>query len=242
MPQRRFLGPRLRVHPAGSAAAMMVMLAVALGACSTSSIASPTAVGSPGRSAVASPTNTSAIASPRAVGSLEQFSLTTCTATCPLGPGMYQAQFHDPFAIAIEDSGWQQEPGHGADVVVLSRTDDPQQRLTFYPAQTIALADAADLASRIKSPALPLGDVRTTSIGGAPAVQVDVTPTAVAKVAVMGGPALQLQPGLSDRITVAQEPMSEEGALHVIVAEAPIDRAEFLALADRILQTLTFSR
>ena len=36
--------------------------------------------------------------------------------------------------------------------------------------------------------------------------------------------------------------MNEEGALHVFVAEAPTDQAEqFLALADRILQTLTFS-
>lgn len=227
MPQRRFPG-RMRVHPAGPVAAMIVMLAVALGACYTSSVASPT--------------KTSSVASPTAVGSVGRFSLITCTATCPLEPGIYQAPFHDSFAIAIEDSGWQQEPAQQEDVVVLSRTDDAQQRLTFYPGQTSALADAAGLANRIKSPALQLGEVETISIGGAPAVQVDATATAAAEVTVILGPALELQPGLSYRITVAQEPMNEEGALHVFVAEAPTDRAEqFLALADRILQTLTFS-
>jgi hypothetical protein len=160
-----------------------------------------------------------------------------------LAPGIYHAPFHDPITITIEDRGWQQEPAVGSDVVVLSRTSDPQERLTFYPGPTGNILDAAGLASLLQeAPGIQLSQTRTLSIGGAPAVEVDATATGSQPISLsVAEQNIELQPNRAYRITVAQAPMAQEGALHLIVAEAPKDEsAQFLPFADRILKTLGF--
>ena len=171
-------------------------------------------------------------------------SLTTCNETCPLAPGTYGADFHDPITITIEDEGWQLEPADGSDVVLVTRTEDPSQRVTFYPGPTGALADVEGLARLFQTtPEIDLSEPRTISIGGAPAVEVDATPTGSQAASLsLAGNAIEVQPDRAYRFTLAQAPMLEEGALHLIVTEAPTsDLVQFLPLADRILATLRFT-
>lgn len=173
-----------------------------------------------------------------------RLSLTTCNETCPLALGTYNAPVHDPFTITIEDGGWQQEPADGSDEVLLSRTDNPTERLIFYPGPTGALADVEGLARLFETtPEVELGQPSTVTIGGAPAVEGDATPTGSQPTSLLlAGNTIEVQPDRAYRFTVAQASMLEEGALHLIVTEAPSeDLAQFLPLADKILETLSFT-
>jgi hypothetical protein len=188
-----------------------------------------------------SPASTASTVEAASAGGL--LSLTTCDETCPLVPGTYNAPFHDPFTITIQDQGWQQEPADGSDVVELSRTDDRSERLTFYPGPTGALADVEGMGRLFETTSeVELSEPRTVSIGGAPAVEVDATPTGSQPTSlVLAGNTIEIQPDRAYRFTVAQAPMLEEGAVHLIVTEASKqDLEQFLPLADKILGTLSF--
>jgi hypothetical protein len=153
---------------------------------------------------------------------------------------------HDPFSFSITEAGWQEERAAAGEFetrVVLSRVDDPQQRLTFLsgstgPAGPVDLDPAAFAIPGFKS-----GQPTDITISGAPGKYIDVEPdgTGEASSVAIDTQTIPVDPGRGYRFTIVKIPMDQEAATVLMVTEAPSDAfATFVALADQVIRSVEF--
>jgi hypothetical protein len=153
---------------------------------------------------------------------------------------------HDPFTFSIAEAGWQEERAAAGEFetrVVLSRVDDPQQRLTFLsgstgPAGPVNLDPAA-----FDIPGLKAGQPTDITISGIPGKYIDLEPdgAGAASSVSIDTQTIPVDPGRAYRFTIVRIPMDQEAATVMMVTEAPADAfATFVALADEVIRSVEF--
>jgi hypothetical protein len=234
---------------------MIGCLAVLLAGCGTAPTSAPPAASAssgPSTSAVAqSPTPTaSPVATPSAASS-SGGSFTVCPTpadgpVCPLPPGDYVAAVHDRFGFSISEGGWQEERQQVAEFatrIVLSRVDDPDQRLTFLSGPTGPTSPVDLGASAIAPTGFTAGQPVDLTISGTEAQYVDVVSAGAQAPATLtiDDVSLSLEPDRSYRVTLAKIPMDQESAIVLMVTEAPADKfATFVSMADAVVKSVKF--
>lgn len=165
--------------------------------------------------------------------------------TCPLSPGSFTAPVHDAFSFSIVEGGWQEEqaaPREFETKIVLSRVDDPRQRLTFLSGETGPAARPLIDPAAFDIAGFTVGPPTDVRMSGASGKSVDIEPAgAQASAVTIEGQTIRLEPDRRYRITLARIPMMEESATVIMITEAPLDSfTTFVTMADRVLQTVGF--
>lgn len=165
--------------------------------------------------------------------------------TCPLSPGLFTAAVHDAFSFSIAEDGWQEEQAAAREFetrIVLSRVDDPRQRVTFLSGQTGPAARPLIDPAAFDIAGFTVGPPTDASISGVSGQSVNIEPAGTqASSVTIEGQTVQLEPDRRYRITLARIPMIEESATVIMVTEAPLDLfATFVTMSDRVLQTVEF--
>jgi hypothetical protein len=166
--------------------------------------------------------------------------------TCPLPPGDYTAPVHDAFSFKIDEAGWQEErqvAGEFETRIVLSRTDEPGQRLTFLSGLTGAASPAIVNAAAFAVAGFKAGQPTDVTISGTPAQYIDLEPVGAqaAATVTIDDQTVTLEPDRRYRFTLAKIPMDQEAATVIIVTEAPTDTfATFVQTADKVVQSVRF--
>jgi hypothetical protein len=168
------------------------------------------------------------------------------TASCPLPPGDYSAAIHDAFTLSIADSGWQEERSAVAiddePTVVLTRTDDPTQRLSIDTGPTSVVLDPTAVEGMIGAAAAFQSSAPVpATVGGANGYQVDLAPTKTERIAIGDIGTFDFEAGHRYRLMVLQLPMGQESAQKVIVIDSPAASFDaFAPLASKVLETVQF--
>jgi hypothetical protein len=200
--------------------------------------------------AASAPATSAAPASPSpSSGSVGAFSVCPTAAEgplCPLPPGDYTVAVHDQFSFSISEAGWQEErqlAGEFATHVVLSRIDDPSQRMTFLSGQTGVASPAVVSAAAFAVAGFKAGQPTDVTVSETPAQYIDLEPsgaTAPATVTV-DSQSVTIAPDRRYRFTVAKIPMDQEAATVIVVAEAPVDKfSTFVTMSDKVVQSIKF--
>jgi hypothetical protein len=165
---------------------------------------------------------------------------------CPLPPGDYVAAVHDQFGFSISESGWQEERQQSAEfatLIVLSRVDDPDLRLTFLSGPTGPTSPVDLGATTIAPPGFTAGQPVDLTISGTEAQYLDLVSAGAQAPAPLniGDVSLSVEPDRSYRLTLAKIPMEQESATVVMVTEAPADNfATFVTMADAVVRSVKF--
>ena len=148
--------------------------------------------------------------------------------------------------FSIAEEGWQEQPtvaGEFETRVVLSRAEDPSQRLTVLSGPTGPVTPVAIDPSAFDVAGFTAGQPADVTIAGTAAQSIDVEPAGAQAPAsvIVEGQSIQLQPDRRYRITVAKIGMGGEAASVVFVIELPVATFEsFAEKADQVLQSVTF--
>jgi hypothetical protein len=166
---------------------------------------------------------------------------------CPMSPGLYVAEIHDRFSLEIKDTGWQEAntlPETVQDVepmLLLTRIDDPNQRLMIDTGPTPPNVDERDLIPNLTG--IQVSSPTAVNVGGTTGLQVDLAPSVSMELSVPVIPdtGYQLEPGNTYRLIVTQLPMGEESGIKLILISAPTASWNtFLPIADQVVQSLRF--
>jgi hypothetical protein len=166
---------------------------------------------------------------------------------CPLPPGKYTAAVHDSFAFSIPEVGWQEERAVAGEFdtrVVLSRVDDPTNRVTFLSGLTGPASPVTIDAATFAVPGFTIGSPQDVQIAGTAAKSIELAPAgaSAATSITIENQSIRLEPDRRYRFTLAKIGMMEEAATVIIVTEAPADEfSAFVPAADAVLQTVSFS-
>jgi hypothetical protein len=161
--------------------------------------------------------------------------------------GKYTAAVHDAFSFSIPEAGWQEERAVAGEFdtrLVLSRIDDPRQRVTFLSGQTGPASPATVNPADFAIAGFKAGQPTDVKIAGTAAQFIDLEPAGAEadSSATIENRSIRIEPDRRYRFTVAKIPMLEEAATVIMVTEAPVDTFEtFLKAADGLLQTVSFS-
>lgn len=166
--------------------------------------------------------------------------------TCPLTPSDYTAAIHDAFTLTIADAGWQEERGpvgtNDEPTVILSRVDDPAQRVVIDTGPTREVLDPTDISSMLAGLASAQASAPVpATVGGANGLQVDLAPTAVLEAPIGEVGTYAFQPGHRYRVMALQLGMGQESGQKVIIVDAPTGSFDaFLPSATKVLSSLQF--
>jgi hypothetical protein len=183
---------------------------------------------------------------PTAVGAFTICPSPPRTATCPLPLASFIAPVHDAFGLSIAEIGWQEERASSADFetrIVLSRADDPRQRLTFLSGETGPATPAILDPAAFSIPGFKAGQPMPTGIAGTDGRYIDLEPAGAktASSVTIETQTIPVKPDRRYRFTVARIPMGDEAATVIMVTEAPVSAfPRFVAIADRVLQSVKF--
>jgi hypothetical protein len=209
----------------------------------------PSATSAPSTSAPSAPQATpvaTASASPSGQATFRLCPSPSQEATCPLPPGDYVAQVHDSFSVTIADPGWQEEPAVAGEFetrVILSRIDDPSQKVTFLSGPTGPAGPVVLDPTAFQVTGFTAGIPADVKVSGTAARSIELQPSDAAAGAsvTIEDQTVTLDPAKRYRITLAKIPMGEEAASFFIVTEAPVaSYPPFLPLADRVLAGVKF--
>lgn len=168
------------------------------------------------------------------------------TSACPLQPSSYTAAVHDQFSFSISEAGWQEERAVAGEFdtrVVLSRVDEPRQRLSFLSGPTGPTSPVVVDPAALIAPGFKVGQPTAVLIGGTQAVSIDIEPAGArdASSVTIETQKIRLEPDHKYRVTVSRIPMDQEAATLIMVTESPVDTfATFVTTAERVLQTVRF--
>lgn len=231
---------------------VIVLVALGLAACASpaaSTLSTAAVPSTPSETQSSAPTSVASAPSSAPSASAGVFTVCPTAAegpTCPLPPGDYTAAVHDAFSFKIEDAGWQEErqvSGEFETRVVLSRTDDPTQRLTFLSGRTGATSPALVDAAAFAVAGFTAGQPTDLTISGTPAQSIELEPAGAAAAAnlTLDDQTITLEPDRRYRFTLAKIPMMDEAATVFIVTEAPPEQfTSFVQMADKVLQSVKF--
>jgi hypothetical protein len=208
---------------------------------------SPTEVASTAPSATVTPAVSAPAPTPDASdAAFHVCPATTETPTCPLAVGAYSTATHDLVGFSIAEEGWQEEPtaaGEFETRVVVSRVEDPSQRLTFLSGPTGPATPVALDPSDFDADGFKAGQPVAVAIAGTAAQAIDVAPDGAQAPAsvTIEGQYVPLEPDRRYRFTVAKIGMGEEAATVIMVTEAPAGAFDsFSQKADQVLESVTF--
>lgn len=223
----------------------IVLSALLLAGCAGSPQAISSPAPTPSAAAPSAPTPSASAPS----GSAGAFTVCPTPAegpACVLPPNPYTAAVHDQFSFSIADVGWQEEravAGEFETRIVVSRVDDPRQRVTFLSGQTGPATAAILDPAAFDIPGFKAGQPTDVTISGTAARYIDIEPAGAqaASSVTIENQTIPIEPDRRYRFTVARIPMNEEAATVIMVTEAPLDTfATFVTMADRVLQTVGF--